>query len=171
MGWFFRRRQEVMVTGPQPGDIEAMADIHARSFARPWNAADIHRLLDGRGVAALVARPEGAGNGPPAGFVILREAADEGEIITIATEPASRRSGVGRALMHGAIRHLQGDRIARLFLEVSEDNAPALSLYRQLGFRRVGIRKGYYASERKDVAAPGTPKPAPSALVMELDLR
>jgi ribosomal-protein-alanine N-acetyltransferase len=171
MGWFFRRRQEVMVIAPQPGDVEAMADIHSRSFARSWNAADIRRLLDGKGVMALVARSEGAGKEPPSGFVILREAADESEIITIATDPAKRRSGVGRALMHAAIRQLQGDRIARLFLEVSEENAPALSLYRQLGFRQVGIRKGYYVSQGRQTGSGDAPSLAPSALVMELDLR
>jgi ribosomal-protein-alanine N-acetyltransferase len=73
--------------------------------------------------------------------------------------------------MHAAIRQLQGDRIARLFLEVSEENAPALSLYRQLGFRQVGIRKGYYASQGRQTGPSDAPAPAPSALVMELDLR
>ena len=147
-----------------------MADIHARSFARAWNAADIRRLLDGRGVISVVARAEGAGREPPCGFAIAREAADEAEIITIATDPAHRRSGVGKALMRDIIRRLHGDRIARLFLEVSEDNAPAIALYRNLGFRKVGLRKGYYAS----AATPddgGTPaRLAPAALVMELDL-
>ena len=30
-------------------------------------------------------------------------------------------------------------------LEVEESNAPALALYRRLGFRIVGRREGYYA--------------------------
>jgi ribosomal-protein-alanine N-acetyltransferase len=164
MGWFFKRKPELVVVRADVSDIPAMADIHARSFSKSWNEDEIARLLSARGVDAFVVRTHGSGSGEPCGFVILREAADEAEIITIATDPSKRRLGIGRALMTHAIRHLHGDRIARLFLEVSENNAAALSLYRTLGFRQVGARKGYYAS----AAAAGM---APSALVMELDLR
>jgi ribosomal-protein-alanine N-acetyltransferase len=164
MGWFFKRKPELVVVRADASDLPAMADIHARSFSKSWNEDEIARLISGKGVEAFVVRTHGAGNGEPCGFVILREAADEAEIITIATDPSMRRVGIGRALMGHAIRHLHGDRVARLFLEVGENNAAAVSLYRTLGFRQVGLRKGYYASG----AAAGA---APSALVMELDLR
>ncbi|MET0429646.1 MAG: ribosomal-protein-alanine acetyltransferase, partial [Microvirga sp.] len=48
-----------------------------------------------------------------------------------------------------------------VFLEVEEGNAPALALYRRLGFREVGRREGYYARPDGTRAA---------ALTMSLDL-
>ncbi len=168
MGWFFKRKPELVVVRAESSDLPAMADIHARSFAKSWNEDEIARLISGKGVDCFVVRTHGAGNGEPGGFLILREAADEAEIITIATDPAMRGLGIGRALMGHAIRHLHGDRIARLFLEVSENNAAAVTLYRNLGFRQVGTRKGYYAAT---VTGGDDAGAAASALVMELDLR
>lgn len=163
MGWFFRRKAELVVMAAEPGDLSRLADIHAQSFARPWNKADIAKLLAGKGVKALVARAEGRGSRGASAFVIVRCVADEAEIITIATDSQQRRNGAGRALMRAAIRDLQRERIARLFLEVDEKSTGALGLYRSLGFRQVGQRKGYYGASGGE--------PASSALVMELDLR
>ncbi len=39
--------------------------------------------------------------------------------------------------------------IARIFLEVDEDNRAALRLYARAGFREVGRREGYYARARR----------------------
>lgn len=160
MGWFFSAKTKMVVNPATPGDIARLADIHAKSFARAWNEADISRLIASKGAFALAARIEGNAQAGPVGFVIVRVAADEAEIITIATDPSARRQGTGLELMHAAIRELQAERIARLFLEVDENNAAALGLYKRLGFHKVGERKGYYANAGNA-----------TALVMELDLR
>jgi len=39
-----------------------------------------------------------------------------------------------------------------LFLEVADDNAPAIALYESAGFERVGRRRGYYAKGRRTPA-------------------
>lgn len=59
----------------------------------------------------------------------------------IAVDPAHRRRGLGRALSSTllALAAVQGAR--RALLEVESDNTPARTLYRDLGFRRIG---GYH---------------------------
>lgn len=166
MGWQFWRKPTYFILRAEAADLAALAEIHEASFPQGWDADALARLLDSPTMVGWVATREG-GNGKPLGFVLTRVTGDEAEIITIATDPAARNRGIGRALMGHVVRQLQGDRVRRLFLEVSEENAAALSLYRALGFRQVGVRKAYYASHGER-SGPG--KGAPSALVMELDL-
>jgi len=164
MDWRFWRRAGHFIEPAGNDDFVVMAEIHEAGFPHAREADTPAGLAGQPGATTLVARAEG-GDGTPLGFVLVRSSGEEAEIITIATAPASRGRGVGEALMREAILRLRREGTPRLFLEVSELNAPALKLYRRLGFRQVGARRGYYASE----AGPG--RPAPSALVMELLLR
>ena len=135
-----------------------LAALHAGGIgvAGPaWDEAAFASLLALPGRTALV-----ASDGEPAGFILLGQAADEAEIVTLAVSPAWRRRGIGRALVTAAAAHAGASGAARLFLEVAEDNAPALALYAALGFTPVGRRRSYYA--RHDGAA--------DAIVMALPL-
>jgi len=83
------------------------------------------------------------------------------EVLTIGVTPAARQQGVARALMTAALGAARQSGAEAAFLEVAEDNAPAAALYAGLGFRRAGVRRGYY-----DRGAEGRA----DALVMRLDL-
>lgn len=69
---------------------------------------------------------------------------DQGDIQTIAVDPAARGIGLGRGLMHALITESRRRGIADLFLEVRADNPIARSLYESLGFVEIGVRRGYY---------------------------
>lgn len=119
------------------GDSETLARIHAAAFEDAWSAAAIAQLSAQPGVFALLAPPD-------AGFILVRVTADEAEILTLATHPASRRRGIGRQLT-GAGAALAAQRgAARIFLEVNVGNFAAQALYAGLGFAEVGRRPGYY---------------------------
>lgn len=145
-------------------DTERLASIHAAGFpGAAWSASDLAALLREESVFGVVARRANAfGTRSAVGFVLVRVAADEAEILTIAVAASHRRRGVGRALIEEAMRRLYRDRVACLFLEVDAGNAAALALYHRLRFEKVGERKGYYAH--------GT-VPGATALVMRADLR
>jgi ribosomal-protein-alanine N-acetyltransferase len=143
-------------------DAGDLAAIHAQSFTHGWSAEEFVSLLNQKSVICLAARRTGVlGARRTVGFVLVRVAADEAEILTVAVPPASRGRGTGRRLVEEAVRRLYRGRIDSLFLEVDETNRPAVSLYRALGFKQVGQRTGYYRE------AGG----AASALVMRLQLR
>ncbi|MBZ8133724.1 GNAT family N-acetyltransferase [Afifella sp. IM 167] len=131
-----------------PEDAAYLAAIHRGAFRHAWTDGDFASFLSQRGVSALIAFHTGRfGSTAPAGFVLFRQAADDSEIITIAVRSAYRRRGVARKLMEEAIRRLYHDRAAALHLEVEAGNAPAVNLYRRLGFAEVGTRPAYYTGD------------------------
>ena len=135
-----------IVEGARPADAEALAALHSLALRRMWSAHDFATMLADPSVFVLALRLQLlTGARRLAGFVVVRFAADEAEILTIAVDPRHRRKGCGRMLMDDVIRRLYRERIAALFLEVDRGNRAAVALYRQLGFQTVGERRQYYA--------------------------
>jgi ribosomal-protein-alanine N-acetyltransferase len=97
----------------------------------------------------------------PQGFAMAWVVADEAELLTIAVIRDARSRGVGASLMLALIDAARGRGAKRLYLEVAEDNAPALGLYRKLGFDQTARRSGYYQRHGQNPA---------DALVMNLAL-
>jgi ribosomal-protein-alanine N-acetyltransferase len=84
------------------------------------------------------------------GYIVFWVVHDEVHVLNVATALAARRRGIGRALMEAAEAEgrRRGCRISTL--EVRRSNAPAIALYRTMGYRQVGIRPNYYAEEKED---------------------
>jgi ribosomal-protein-alanine N-acetyltransferase len=78
------------------------------------------------------------------GFVLSRRAANEAEILTIATALAWRGYGVGGELLGEHLRQAKQQGVKTMFLEVDPDNTSAMALYKRFGFGKVGERSGYY---------------------------
>jgi len=119
-------------------DAKAMAAIHAESFERSWDALEMAAHSQNDMCYGL----KTAGN--LAAFIILRAAAGQAEILTIATHPDFRRSGWGQKILTQAARSLKDSGCDEIFLEVAEDNTAAIALYKNAGFAPIGRRPGYY---------------------------
>lgn len=136
-----------------PDDAPRMAEIHKGSFFTGWSRTDILNMIREDRTLCLVSRPVGRPD-TVAGFIIVRKAADEAEVLTIATANDYRRKGLGRALLEESFRLLYADGVRHLFLEVAEDNSSAVSLYQKCGFQDVSRREAYYKrADGKNAAA------------------
>jgi ribosomal-protein-alanine N-acetyltransferase len=121
--------------------FEPLAVLHAASFDRPWSADEIEAMASSPGCFGMAA-VEGR---EILGFILMRVAAGEGEVLTVAVDPAARRKGVGRALMTAAAETAKACGAEHIFLEVAEDNDAAQALYAVSGYEPAGRRPGYYA--------------------------
>jgi ribosomal-protein-alanine N-acetyltransferase len=126
----------------QAGPLHAtmLSGIHGRAFAaeEAWDERIIAGQLSQPGVFGLV--------DPRGGMILVRVAADEAEVLTLAVVPERRQQGVGAALIREAAAEARRREAGRLFLEVSTRNPAARGLYQSLGFAQIGRRAGYYAN-------------------------
>lgn len=83
-----------------------------------------------------------AGGLGPVGFAMISVHGAEGELLTLGVRPEARGQGVGFQLLQAL--EAAHPEVTSWFLEVHEGNAPAQSLYRRLGWLRVGERPRYY---------------------------
>lgn len=138
-------------------DAAAFAVLHAAAFRRGWSEEEFERLLMEKNVIAHRAMT----GRKLAGFIVSRMAPGEAEILSVAVAAARQGHGIGGRLLALHLRRLAGLGVEAVFLEVDEDNAPALRLYTRAGFREVGVRPAYY---------PGASGRTSAALVLRRDL-
>ena len=148
--------EEIRIRQAKLYDVPAMARIERDSFGSPWSAEEITKDVTAGGnvyVAVAECGEEKAGYGE------IRNIAGEAQVYNIAIAPEFRRAGIGEALLRHMIARAEEDGCTLVTLEVRGGNEAAMALYKKLGFREVGRRKGYYAKGGED------------AVLMDLDLR
>jgi [ribosomal protein S18]-alanine N-acetyltransferase len=133
-------RPEPVLSEAQPRDAAAMSTLHAASFRRGWSDGEFRSML---GDKAVVAHRALQGS-RLVGFIISRMASDEAEILSVAVTSSAQGRGLGGRLLHLHLRRLAGFGVRRVFLEVDENNTPAIRLYARAGFEEVSRRQGYY---------------------------
>lgn len=130
-------------------DAPALARLHAQCFSHSWPESDFGEHIVRDLVLVVEGRPASIALSIDA-FIAVRRGGGQAEILTLATAPTARRRGLARTLVEAALARLGH---GPLFLEVAEDNAPAIALYRSLGFQSFGRRPAYYRRAGGRVAA------------------
>jgi len=139
-------------------DLPAVLDIERRSFAQPWSRGFFEKELATPFARLVVAVVEDGGDrAGVCGYSCRWRVTDEVHLLNIAVHPDCRGRAIGRRLMEAIIAESRTVKARTIFLEVRAGNVGARRLYRHLGFRDLGIRRGYYG-------------PGQDAIVMELAL-
>ena len=118
----------------RPRDAARLSQLHGVSFHRGWGEGEFEEMLGSRDTLAHRLRIGRS----IAGFIISRMAADEAEILSVAMAPNQRGRGLSRNLLDVHLGSLAGHGTRRVFLEVEENNQPAVSFtLNQDGARKV----------------------------------
>ena len=78
------------------------------------------------------------------GLCVFLIVVNEAELRYLSVDPSFRRKGLGSKLMNKFLEVCQRENITKVFLEVSNKNKEAISLYNSFGFETYIIRKKYY---------------------------
>lgn len=151
------KRKSVAPTIRVFGEADAAAAaqvLRASPEASQWTEWGLRELLGWSGVVALVSEDDGK----VSGFIVGRQAVEEGEILNLAVVPTQRRKGRAGALLKAAMEEFRARDVSRVFLEVRESNEGGMEFYERHGFSKTGRRAGYYRN------------PNEAAIVMERKL-
>jgi len=121
------------------GDIDEMLAIENRVHPFPWTRGN---FLDSiaSGYSAWGCRV----TGELIGYCVLMIAVDEAHLLNLTVAEKRQGMGFGARVLSHAMRVARQAGALILWLEVRPSNGKALALYRNFGFRQVGVRRGYY---------------------------
>ena len=138
-------------------DLPAVLEIERRSFAQPWSRAFFEKELATPFARLTVAEEDAPAGRWVVGYTCRWRVTDEVHLLNVAVHPERRGLGHGRTLVAAVVEESRLATARAVFLEVRAGNVVARRLYRQLGFKDLGVRRGYYG-------------PGQDAIVMELRL-
>jgi [ribosomal protein S18]-alanine N-acetyltransferase len=140
------------MTQPQLRSITLARDQDADEIARmsrdlieqglgwSWTAGRVRRAIAFRECCGIVVRCDSG----LAAFAIMQFGDDHAHLNLLAVAPASRRQGLGRAMMNWLRQSAEIAGIRRIDLELRTQNQEARLFYEDLGFMQRGVAERYY---------------------------
>lgn len=121
-------------------DLDYIKDNLISDFDDFWTYQILKEELESKNSSYLVAKI----NNEIVGFAGIKVILDEADIMNIVTKKTYRDQGIGTLLLENLISLSKKLNLKSLSLEVSEENLPAIHLYKKFGFEYLGVRKNYY---------------------------
>jgi ribosomal-protein-alanine N-acetyltransferase len=124
-------------------DLDAVMAIEATAYAYPWTRGNFADSLRA-GYTGVLLRVQGE----LLGYYMAMKGVDEMHLLNLTVAPAHQGQGLGACLLEALADRSRDLGAQWLWLEVRASNEGAQRLYLRQGFRRVGLRKGYYPAAR-----------------------
>jgi [ribosomal protein S18]-alanine N-acetyltransferase len=145
----FTTAPEVTIRPMTEADVAAVVAIEFASYQFPWSegvfrdcvrVGYICRAIE---IDSLVI-----------GYAVMSLGAGELHILNLCVHPDYRCRGIGQQLLQHLLDRGRASNASEAYLEVRPSNISAIRLYHSLGFRQIGIRRGYYQAVggREDAA-------------------
>lgn len=140
-------------------DVPAVAAIEKMCFSLPWSEQSLIDSVTREDTLFLVCEDESPDSVCDAtqktqrevvGYIGMYVSFEEGDITNVAVSPECRKKGYGEALVAKAKELAKEKQLEMILLEVRVSNAPAISLYKKMGFEELGLRKNFYEHPVED---------------------
>ena len=126
-------------------DIESVHKIEEKSFSDPLKKETMAKDLERESYFCYALFEEEI-----ISFISFEKVFDEGQIISVATDPDFKGKGYAKKLFNEVLNSAKEKGISFFTLEVRSNNENAIALYKSLGFKEVGVRKNYYQNPTCD---------------------
>lgn len=133
--------------GSRPADRPPQDDAESTPAKKEHGVAAWLRGVFSSSKAAPSPQPDGE---RLLGFAGVWRMFDEVHLTSIAVRKSHRRQGIGKALLIAAIDYALEHGAETVTLEVRVSNVEAQALYEKYGFKRTGLRHGYYTDNHED---------------------
>ena len=137
---------QVEIRTVTPQDMDEIAALEGQIFSEPWTAENLEEARLREDNIFLVALCDNR----VAAYGLCYGTLDEGEIPTIATNPAYLHRGIATLLLRSLLQECKRRGIRQVFLEVRESNEKARGLYHKCNFEIVGRRRNFYRFPTED---------------------
>lgn len=132
--------KDVPLLGPMAErDLDEVVSVENAIYTHPWTRGNFSDSLR----AGYACRTWRLG-AELIGYFVLMAAAGEAHLLNLSIAARQQRSGHGSALLREAAQTARRLGAKSIYLEVRPSNHAAQALYRRFGFRKVGVRRGYY---------------------------
>ena len=139
--------EKLTIQRMQVADLTDVLSIEEDVFGDPWVREHFLKEIDNEWVSSpLVARLEGV----LVGYAVAWYVADEVHLANIAVHRNYWRRRIGQTLLDEVMKHGRIRKCRMITLEVRVSNVAAIEFYEKNRFKRVALRKKYYADSGED---------------------
>lgn len=84
------------------------------------------------------------------GFAGISILVDHVDILAVIVNKKFTKQGIATLMIDNIISFCIKNNLQKIFLEVRNDNYPAINLYEKFGFKKINTRKNYYKDDNSD---------------------
>lgn len=130
-------------------DLDTVMSIEDKSHSHPWTRGNFLDSLHNFYWAYVLISTD-LEDKPLIGHCILMPGVDELHLLNITVDHSYRRQKIAYRTLQAIETTAIEKKLHKIFLEVRKSNEAAIHLYEHLGYKLVGIRKGYYPSQNRN---------------------
>jgi [ribosomal protein S18]-alanine N-acetyltransferase len=122
-----------------PDDLNQVIRIEREIFLFPWSPENFADSINAGYDCHVLEQTSIL-----AGYGVMMAGPDEAHLLTIGIAANWQSQGWGKKLLNHFIHLARLKNLRSMFLDVRESNTGAALLYKQIGFKPIAKRKGYY---------------------------